>query len=143
MGSPLAATYGTAHHVHACLRRYAAYGGLYTVLEVLALPAVPLTMTAGLLFGVAPGVAVVSVSSTTAATISFLIARYAGAQAAESIPSWRLSGAQKRVCALPCHRLRGDCVLMRQHQDAPVGRFCQCLAPAFATCQQVGRVSCI
>ena len=62
------------------LRRYAAYGGVYTVLEVLALPAVPLTMTAGLLFGVGPGVAVVSVSSTAAATISFLIARYAGAR---------------------------------------------------------------
>lgn len=60
-------------------RRYAAYGGVYTVLEVLALPAVPLTMTAGLLFGVGPGAAVVSVSSTAAATISFLIARYAGA----------------------------------------------------------------
>ncbi len=49
------------------------------MLEVLALPAVPLTMTAGLLFGVPAGTAVVSVSSTAAATISFLIARYAGA----------------------------------------------------------------
>ena len=58
--------------------RYPAYGALYTLLEVLALPAVPLTMTAGLLFGVGPGAAVVSVSATVAATISFLIARYAG-----------------------------------------------------------------
>ena len=58
--------------------RYPAYGALYTALEVLALPAVPLTMTAGLLFGVGPGAAVVSVSATIAATISFLIARYAG-----------------------------------------------------------------
>lgn len=57
--------------------RYPAYGALYTLLEVLALPAVPLTMTAGLLFGVGPGAAVVSVSATAAATISFLIARYA------------------------------------------------------------------
>ena len=65
--------------------RYAAYGGVYTVLEVLALPAVPLTMTAGLLFGVPAGTAVVSVSSTAAATISFLIARYAGAPLA---PLW-------------------------------------------------------
>lgn len=48
------------------------------MLEVLALPAVPLTMTAGLLFGVAPGVCVVSVASTAAATVSFIIARYAG-----------------------------------------------------------------
>ena len=37
---------------------------MYTALEVLALPAVPLTMTAGLLFGVGPGVCVVSVAST-------------------------------------------------------------------------------
>jgi len=58
--------------------RYPAYGALYTALEILALPAVPLTMTAGLLFGVGPGAAVVSVSSTLAATIAFLIARYAG-----------------------------------------------------------------
>ncbi|CAK0785056.1 hypothetical protein CVIRNUC_008261 [Coccomyxa viridis] len=57
--------------------RYPAYGALYTLLEVLALPAVPLTMTAGLLFGVGAGAAVVSVSATIAATISFLIARYA------------------------------------------------------------------
>ncbi|KAK9902727.1 hypothetical protein WJX75_004090 [Coccomyxa subellipsoidea] len=57
--------------------RYPAYGLVYAALEVLALPAVPLTMTAGLLFGVGPGVCVVSVASTAAATISFLIARYA------------------------------------------------------------------
>ncbi|CAL8466491.1 g6027 [Coccomyxa elongata] len=57
--------------------RYPAYGLVYAVLEVLALPAVPLTMTAGLLFGVAPGVCVVSVASTAAATVSFIIARYA------------------------------------------------------------------
>ena len=70
-------------------RRYAAYGGVYIVLEVLALPAVPLTMTAGLLFGVGPGAAVVSVSSTAAATISFLIARYAGAPRASAHASCR------------------------------------------------------
>ena len=34
-------------------------------------------MTAGVLFGVVPGAMVVSVSSTAAATIAFLIARYA------------------------------------------------------------------
>lgn len=60
------------------LHRYPAYGLVYAALEVLALPAVPLTMTAGLLFGVAPGVCVVSVASTAAATVSFVIARYAG-----------------------------------------------------------------
>ena len=69
-------------------RRYPAYGALYTILEVLALPAVPLTMTAGLLFGVGPGAAVVSVSATIAATISFLIARYAGAHPALQHAFW-------------------------------------------------------
>ena len=34
-------------------------------------------MTAGVLFGVLPGLAVVSASGTLAATLSFLIARYA------------------------------------------------------------------
>ena len=70
--------------------RYPAYGALYTLLEVLALPAVPLTMTAGLLFGVGPGAAVVSVSATAAATISFLIARYAG------VPTSLSYGAHKQ-----------------------------------------------
>lgn len=56
---------------------YLAYGGVYTGLEILAVPAVPLTMTAGVIFGTIPGVIVVSAASTTAATISFLIARYA------------------------------------------------------------------
>ena len=56
---------------------YVAYGLLYTLLEVLALPAIPLTMTAGVLFGIVPGTIVVSGAATTAATIAFLIARYA------------------------------------------------------------------
>ena len=56
---------------------YVAYGVLYTLLEVLALPAIPLTMTSGVLFGIVPGTIVVSGASTAAATIAFLIARYA------------------------------------------------------------------
>lgn len=56
---------------------YVAYGALYTLLEVLALPAIPLTMTSGVLFGIVPGTIVVSGASTAAATIAFLIARYA------------------------------------------------------------------
>lgn len=55
---------------------YAAYMLLYTLLEVLALPAIPLTMTAGVLFGSVAGTAMVSVCATAAATISFLISRY-------------------------------------------------------------------
>ena len=54
-----------------------AYGGVYTGLEILAVPAVPLTMTAGVVFGTVPGIVIVSAASTAAATISFLIARYA------------------------------------------------------------------
>ena len=55
---------------------YVAYMVVYTGLEVLALPAIPLTMTAGVMFGTIPGTAMVSVCATTAATVSFLIARY-------------------------------------------------------------------
>lgn len=50
---------------------------MYATLEVLAVPAIPLTMTAGAIFGVVPGTAVVSASATLAATAAFLIARYA------------------------------------------------------------------
>jgi uncharacterized membrane protein YdjX (TVP38/TMEM64 family) len=56
---------------------YVAYGGVYTGLEIFAVPAVPLTMTAGVIFGTVPGVIVVSAASTAAATLAFLIARYA------------------------------------------------------------------
>ena len=56
---------------------YLAYGGVYALLELAIIPAIPLTMTAGVLFGALPGLAVVSASGTLAATLSFLIARYA------------------------------------------------------------------
>lgn len=49
---------------------------VYTGLEVLAIPAIPLTMSAGLLFGSVTGTIIVSISGTLAASISFLIARY-------------------------------------------------------------------
>lgn len=55
---------------------YLAYGAVYTALEVLAVPAIPLTMTAGAIFGVGAGTAVVSASATLAATTAFIIARY-------------------------------------------------------------------
>lgn len=50
---------------------------MYAGLEILAVPAIPLTMTAGVIFGPARGTAVVSVAATAAATAAFLIARYA------------------------------------------------------------------
>lgn len=56
---------------------YVAYAAVYAGLEVLAVPAIPLTMTAGVIFGPLPGTVIVSVSGTVAATIAFLIARYA------------------------------------------------------------------
>eukprot|EP00850_Spirogloea_muscicola_P002869 SM000011S19047 [mRNA] locus=s11:529794:533036:- [translate_table: standard] len=48
----------------------------YAVLEILAIPAIPLTMSAGLLFGTVTGTILVSISGTLAATGAFLIARY-------------------------------------------------------------------
>ena len=50
--------------------------GCYVAMEVVAVPAVPLTMSAGVIFGTLRGTAMVSVSATLAATLSFLIARY-------------------------------------------------------------------
>ncbi|CAG9463643.1 unnamed protein product [Pedinophyceae sp. YPF-701] len=54
----------------------AAYVAVYAVLEILAVPAIPLTMTAGALFGTIPGTIVSSLGATIAATGAFLIARY-------------------------------------------------------------------
>lgn len=60
--------------------------------ELLAVPAIPLTMTAGAIFGVIPGTAIVSVSATAAAAASFLIARYVAHDKVQAIaqqhPRW-------------------------------------------------------
>lgn len=55
---------------------YVAYAVVYAGLELLAVPAIPLTMTAGAIFGLLPGTAVVSVAATAACTGAFLVARY-------------------------------------------------------------------
>ncbi|OVA14556.1 SNARE associated Golgi protein [Macleaya cordata] len=55
---------------------YALFVAVYAGLEVLAIPAIPLTMSAGLLFGSFTGTILVSISGTVAATVAFLIARY-------------------------------------------------------------------
>ncbi|GAB2217225.1 hypothetical protein Droror1_Dr00000397 [Drosera rotundifolia] len=55
---------------------YALFVAVYAGLEVLAIPAIPLTMSAGLLFGSFTGTIIVSISGTLAASIAFLIARY-------------------------------------------------------------------
>ncbi|KAL0699892.1 hypothetical protein Bca4012_056014 [Brassica carinata] len=44
--------------------------------NILAIPALPLTMSAGLLFGSLIGTIIVSISGTMAASVAFLIARY-------------------------------------------------------------------
>ncbi|CAM6110764.1 unnamed protein product [Calypogeia fissa] len=49
---------------------------VYAGLELLAIPAIPLTMSAGLLFGAAIGTIIVSIAGTIAATGAFLISRY-------------------------------------------------------------------
>ncbi|GAB0497500.1 hypothetical protein MMPV_008833 [Pyropia vietnamensis] len=52
------------------------YGLGYFLLELVAVPALPLTVGAGYLFGVGRGSVVVSVAATSAAAASFLLARY-------------------------------------------------------------------
>jgi uncharacterized membrane protein YdjX (TVP38/TMEM64 family) len=70
---------------------YAAYVLVYAALELLAVPAIPLTMTAGALFGVVPGAALVSVAATAAATGAFLIARYV---ARDRVAAWAAGDAR-------------------------------------------------
>ncbi|WOK96529.1 hypothetical protein Cni_G05236 [Canna indica] len=55
---------------------YALFILVYAGLEILAIPAIPLTMSAGLLFGSLTGTIIVSISGTVAAAVAFLIARY-------------------------------------------------------------------
>lgn len=55
---------------------YALFVLVYAGLEILAIPAIPLTMSAGLLFGTVTGTIIVSISGTVAASVAFLIARY-------------------------------------------------------------------
>ena len=51
------------------------FGAFYTIAEILAIPAIPLTASAGYLFGVQAGSAVVLLSASIAASISFIIGR--------------------------------------------------------------------
>lgn len=51
------------------------FGAAYTIAEILAIPAIPLTASAGYLFGVRDGTIVVLISASIAAAISFLIGR--------------------------------------------------------------------
>ena len=51
------------------------FGLVYTVAEILAIPAIPLTASAGYLFGTVQGTSVVLVSASIAAAVSFIIGR--------------------------------------------------------------------
>lgn len=51
------------------------FGFIYLVAELLAVPATPLTLSAGYLFGLTKGVGVVLVAATIAASISFFIGK--------------------------------------------------------------------
>jgi len=51
------------------------FGAFYTLAEVLAIPAIPLTASAGYLFGVQKGTAIVLLSASIAASIGFLLGR--------------------------------------------------------------------
>lgn len=51
------------------------FGLAYTIAEILAIPAIPLAASAGYIFGPVEGTAVVLVSASVAAAISFLIGR--------------------------------------------------------------------
>ncbi|KAK4524763.1 hypothetical protein GAYE_SCF05G2666 [Galdieria yellowstonensis] len=52
------------------------YGFIYFLLEVLCLPAFPLTVAAGYLFGFWKGLVTVSLAGTCASGVSFLLSRY-------------------------------------------------------------------
>lgn len=64
---------------------YLVYMAIYVILEIFAIPAIPLTMTGGLLFGPVAGTVVVSICATLAAAAAFLIARYAARDKVKSI----------------------------------------------------------
>jgi uncharacterized membrane protein YdjX (TVP38/TMEM64 family) len=51
------------------------FGAAYTLAEILAIPAIPLTASAGYLFGPLQGTGVVLLSASIAASISFVIGR--------------------------------------------------------------------
>lgn len=51
------------------------FGIVYTIAEVLAIPAIPLTASAGYLFGVTEGTAIVLLSASIAASIGFILGR--------------------------------------------------------------------
>ena len=73
----------------------ALYAAVYVIAVLFFVPGSILTLAAGALFGVLWGTVIVSVASTTAAAIAFLIARYVARGAVE-----RLAGRSPRFAAV-------------------------------------------
>lgn len=63
------------------------YGAVYVAAVLLFVPGIVLTLGAGFLFGLGWGIVVVSVASTVAAALAFLIARYLARDAVRRIAS--------------------------------------------------------
>lgn len=63
------------------------YGTVYVVAVVLFVPGIVLTLGAGFLFGLGWGIVVVSIASTVAAALAFLIARYLARDAVRRLAS--------------------------------------------------------
>jgi uncharacterized membrane protein YdjX (TVP38/TMEM64 family) len=61
------------------------YGAVYVAAAVLFVPGIVLTLGAGYLFGLKWGIVVVSIASTVAAAVAFLIARYLARGAVERV----------------------------------------------------------
>jgi uncharacterized membrane protein YdjX (TVP38/TMEM64 family) len=61
------------------------YGAVYVVAVLLFVPGIVLTLGAGFLFGLGWGIALVSVASTLAAALAFVIARYLARGAVERL----------------------------------------------------------
>src|SRR3972149_10789834 len=74
-----------------------AYIVIYSISPVMLLPALPLTVAGGILFGPVGGIIYTAIGSTIGASIAFLISRYPPAAAPpRSWPTW--SAAAQPVC---------------------------------------------
>ena len=69
----------------------------YFVLEMFAVPAFPLTMSAGALFGAFEGTFVVVSSATAAAVASFLISRYVARDAVKKLASEKFGEQYRKI----------------------------------------------
>lgn len=77
---------------------WVAFGLLYVAATVLMLPGLILTITAGFIFGLVAGVALVSVSSVLGATCAFVLGRFLARDwIAERVESWRRFAALDRA----------------------------------------------